>query len=593
MSWDLDTAAAMCSSTIRSAVWSPCDGFIAISLGATMDVLDSVTFQRLQTLEFPQAISTHSRALIFSPDSHILTCSSGGCWGDLGQELSVISWDLQTGGIVGIIRWQGPQQCSEADNPSITYSADGKMVAVLHWYYDQECINISICDIASSVYMHSHSLKTNDPPNAIWTHGGSLQFTAIHEQTVAIWEVGFISGCIPTKVKTIPVDQMVFPCPKYVIQVLLLPTPCRLALDFGSQILVWDVQNSKCLLHYTQDTFRPKMSFSSDGCFFAGSTSKSDIHLWKESPTGYVLHQTITPRTTSLNPLLSQSGESMVTFCDHTIQLWHTHKFTTCPPSILTQARQLIGNFTLDFSPDGTLAMVAMQGDTVVTVLNLKSGIPQLTIDVGVKVYGLRVIGNTGVVICDGVVAAWNLPAGGYVPNARLAFKDRSWRIHLGHAPPCTYLVSASISPDSHYIALRSGSEQSSELEIWSGSTGELLGHKTTEGDVPWFTQEGYNVWSVTPSGKAEVWKVGSGEEVLEHQGNIVDVEHPPEGYPWTSSQGYRVTDDWWILGPDGKRLLILPPPWQSHVVRQVWKGQFLALLHIGLSEPVILEFEP
>ena len=73
-----------------------------------------------------------------------------------------------------------------------------------------------------------------------------------------------------------------------------------------------------------------------------------------------------------------------------------------------------------------------------------------------------------------------------------------------------------------------------------------------------------------------------------------VDIEHPPEGYPWGSSRGYQVASDWWILGLDGKRLLMLPPPWQSQdAVRQVWKGQFLALLHVGLSEPVILELIP
>jgi hypothetical protein len=63
--------------------------------------------------------------------------------------------------------------------------------------------------------------------------------------------------------------------------------------------------------------------------------------------------------------------------------------------------------------------------------------------------------------------------------------------------------------------------------------------------------------------------------------------------YPWASSQGYQVTDDWWILNPDGKQLLMLPPPWQSDMVHQVWKGKYLALLHPGLLEPVILELEP
>jgi hypothetical protein len=71
-----------------------------------------------------------------------------------------------------------------------------------------------------------------------------------------------------------------------------------------------------------------------------------------------------------------------------------------------------------------------------------------------------------------------------------------------------------------------------------------------------------------------------------------VDIEDPPEESPWGSSCGYQVTEDWWILGQDGKRLLMLPPPWQSDVLQRVWKGKYLALLHCGLSEPVILKLE-
>ena len=50
--------------------------------------------------------------------------------------------------------------------------------------------------------------------------------------------------------------------------------------------------------------------------------------------------------------------------------------------------------------------------------------------------------------------------------------------------------------------------------------------------------------------------------------------------------------NDQWILSPDGKLLLMLPPPWQSSALQRVWKGQFLVLLHGRLSEPVILKLE-
>ena len=107
-----------------------------------------------------------------------------------------------------------------------------------------------------------------------------------------------------------------------------------------------------------------------------------------------------------------------------------------------------------------------------------------------------------------------------------------------------------------------------------------------------WFTPDGSHVWCVATDGGAKVWRVGERGKP-ERLELVAEIEHPPEGYPWRSSRGYRVTNDWWILGPDGKRLLMLPPPWQSYPVHWVWKGEFLALLHGDLSEPVILEMEP
>ena len=159
-------------------------------------------------------------------------------------------------------------------------------------------------------------------------------------------------------------------------------------------------------------------------------------------------------------------------------------------------------------------------------------------------------------------------------------------------------------------------------LRIYSISTGELFqnvdpGHWITS-TTPWLTPDGSYVLCVATDGKATGWEVGESEvsedcesevsevcesevsedckaEVSEDCESEVseDCENPLVGYPWESSRGYRVTNDWWILDWDRKRLLMLPPPWQSYPVRRVWKGKFLALLHGELSEPVILEMEP
>ena len=88
------------------------------------------------------------------------------------------------------------------------------------------------------------------------------------------------------------------------------------------------------------------------------------------------------------------------------------------------------------------------------------------------------------------------------------------------------------------------------------------------------------------------MWMVTAehGPTLPPRESRVVDTEHPPEGYPWRSSRGYRATDDGWVFGPDGKRLLMLPSPWRSLALRRVWNERILALLHGVLQEPVILE---
>ena len=232
--------------------------------------------------------------------------------------------------------------------------------------------------------------------------------------------------------------------------------------------------------------------------------------------------------------------------------------------------------------------MVAKRKDNMVTVLDLKSGVPRLTINASIEVCGLGVIGNAIVAIGSQMVITWDLPAEDYASGAQVGLEDSSLTIQLRDSPP-KYLVGTSISPDSRHIALC----VTYALHIHSGSTGELLWKESrSRWQKPWFSPDGNDVWCIDRSGKTEVWRVGGrrkGLELLEH---TVDVGHPPEGYPWASSHGYRVTNDWWILGPGGKRLLMLPPPWQSYPMDRRWERQFLALLHEGLSEPVILDLE-
>ena len=586
MPWGASTVATTCRGPLESAAWSPCDRFIAITCygGNTVDILDPATFQRLQILEFPQDIPTDYRTVIFSPDSRILTHL--GCHrtdGSIG-ELSVVSWDLQTGGVTSVIRQGVVARTRSSETHSAAYSASGKMIGVVCCGYFKNSM-LCIYDVISGALVHSMStIGPREFSTPTWTHGDSLRFATFDATIITVWEVGFTSGA-----KSIEVE-MALPPPVDFYRTDLEDTQfhsalCRLAIVFpGGVLVVWDVRNSRKLLDCADDNFHPRMSFSSDGHFFACSTIGSNIHLWKESPAGYILRGILTSGIGYPTPFLSRNGESIVMFGGHVIQLSRTKDFTIPPPGTLTRGPHLTKNFILEFSSDGMSAVVAMQGDNTATILNLKSGVSQLTLDAGMEVYGLGLIGNTVVVIGVSKVIVWNLPAGDHVPGTCVGVEGSSWTINLSNPPDFTP-TSASISPDFRHIA----HSDRSHLYVYGASTGEILWKESARGHAHRFSPDGYDIWYVDIRGNAEVWRVRGGRDKLEP---LVDMEDPPEGYPWGSSCGYRITDDWWILGPDGKRLLMLPPPWQSYPVQRVWKGRFLALLHAELPEPVILELE-
>ena len=463
MSWDTSTVATTCPSSIELAVWSPCNKFIAMTQCGTkaIGILESVTLQQLQILQPPRGTSTHLGVLIFSPNSQMLTYSGPSC---LDHEVFVISWDLQTGGIVSINKWQVSVQ-DIVVAPSITYSTDGKMVGVFCQPLDG-AVSIFICTVASGIYTHSHSLDVGAQLSGnIWAYGGSLRFTTADRTTITIWEVGFTPGAAPAVVKTLPAPDNLADCKRIGIQ--LLPSLCRLAIAYRDKVLVWDVWNSRCMLHYTGTGFDSRMSFSPSGHFFACKTSGSEIYLWRESSNGYILHKVLLSSAVYSTPIFSQNGESIAMFGGCTIQLWQTRKYVSPLPSTLTKT-----------------------------------------------------------------------------------FQDTGY----GELPSSDMLVK--------------------------------------QGVMPWFTQGRHSVWCAKDQDLVNMQRV-SEPEVLGLEVPLAGFEHQSTGHPQGPSHSYQIKDDWWVCGPDGRRLLMLPSPWASDLVKYVWKGQYLVLLYHGVSEPVVLDLKP
>jgi len=501
--------------------------------------------------------------LMFSPDGHLLT---GYSW----DPKCLVIWDVQTGGPINNI--------STSWHPGLmSYSGCGTMLGVL-----SDRGTITTYNTISGTQLSSHSVP-KPITGTIWTCGECLQFATVESGSITIWEVSFSSSYGPTQIGSLPLptsDDLSYGH-------VFLPAHSWIAFILQERVVVWDAQHEKYLLN-SEDVNNPRiLFFSPDGCFFICGTWGPEIHLWKESPDGY---QKLLSNIGGNNLVFSPNGESFISYGGPMLQLWYTTSSIPSPPGISTQASQHIEDFLLEFSPDESLVAVAQWLGNTATVLNIRTGNPLLVIDTDTKICGMRITESTTIVVGDGKIVTWDLPAEDCTFNIRRNISDSVQTTMLEHSAPNRRLY-ASISPDLNHIAFGDTvSSKAEDLTIYDMHTGKLLAATGSDGYLPGFTPGGHKVWCAT-HGEVDQWAIikdnGSNVTRLESLGKA---EEPLSGFPWHSSCGYQVTDDGWILSSSGKWLLWLPHHWRSMDTDRRWSGKSLAIWHSGLLEPVILE---
>ena len=309
-----------------------------------------MTLKQLKVFTHPEG---YPQLLAFSPECHLLT------WVGY-QQGPFITWDLQTGIQVSQIIMEERSYVPQAH--SITYSGCGTMFGVLFGDIDDRTTAIGTYDILSNKCICYHPVKV-PVKRTIWTHGEYIQFVSPGPGPPAIWEVGFTSEHPPTEVESLPIPNDFNPLEKF----FLFSTLSRLAYVLGNTILVWDTQCSKLLLDSGDIGGIWNMTFSSDGHFFAHevnpTTSGSpEVYLWKESPTGYILHQrfvTIGAIYSDCGLHFSPNGQSIVLANGPNLQLWHTTDSIPSPSSSPTKPFQGIEGFIVEFSLDRSLVVTA------------------------------------------------------------------------------------------------------------------------------------------------------------------------------------------------------------------------------------------
>jgi WD40 repeat protein len=564
------------TSYVRAVVWSPCSKFIAVSRTlkreTVLEILDAVTLKQLTVL-----YQDLTRSFIFSPDSRLLTWFSQ-CEGEF------LSWDLRAGVRHSTI---SPELAQARRCSSLTYSECGRMLAVL--FSSAEDSTISIYNVLSGAHTHSH--QVGHILGEIWTHGESIRYASFASGYITIWEFEFASGHQPTQVKSLPTPGHF--CPS---RSLIHPTLSRLAFINQGAVLVQDCQESRFLLDCKDLKAPVWMSFSHDGCLFACGTHGGEIYLWKETPTGYVLHRKFQSGYKSPMNCVSPDGRLIVGWGDSGVQVWRTTDPATSLSSISTKPHTHTRIHKVEFSPGEVFVAITQLQDNVVTVLHLESGEPWLVINTGLRVSGLRVGSSAIVVVGRGTIVTWDLPAGNYPLNVRVNIDDSVRTVTF--SPPgllngTPEPLPTSISSDLHRMAIVCSlvsAHSKFTLSLYDVSTGQCLASVFMEWErMPWLVLGEHDVWCGVDHMVAHEWSIiGDGESIELEPIGLTSTKCVPGGLPCEPSCGYRVTDDGWVLS--SKYLLWLPPYSRSDRMDRVWIGQFLALLCPALPEPVLLE---
>ena len=477
-----------------------------------------------------------------------------------------MSWDLQTSGPISYIKpgWF----CN-----SVTYSECGTMLGG----YFLESRNIIIYNILSETQIFSHSI-TKCITGDIWTHDGHLQYTIVNPKSITIWEVSFTSGHAPIEVCTLQTpDNFPESEPEALV---FFPTLSLLAFTLPGKIFVWDAQGQKILLDSDATAMDGWISFSPDGQFFIYETDYSEFCLYKKSPDGYLPHQKLVPSVGCSLLLTSPDGGSIISSSGLALQLWHTNYLLSLQ-SISSPAQQTQDAY-LEFLPDEPSVAIAESSEAV-TILDLKSGNPQIVIDVGMEVCGMEIIGGKIIVVGSERSIIWELPTGNHTFGTK-------WNV--GHSIRTIKFNGKleyhriSISPNLDYMVGDHG-----HLAILDMYTGKELGIVLSVGWLPGFALDGKNIWYAHSGGGVKLWEIVKSNGGVE----LKDFEtiEPLIEFPWCSPHGYQITDDGWVFSSSGKRLLWLPHLWRADAkIQRKWNGKILALLHDGLPEVVILEFK-
>ena len=368
----------------------------------------------------------------------------------------------------------------------------------------------------------------------------------------------------------------------------LSPVSFHASFVTQKKTIILDIQDSKLLLQtdVAQHDAVLQGQFSPDGYFFACKKSVHESGVWKNIPTGYMPWSSLRSRLDIWGISWSPASASILCKSNYGIQLLCLSSCLSPPPPSMIEPIYGPQNHLVAYSVDQVHIVMAQQSDNVVTVLNYHLGTSQKFIDTDMQILDVKIVDNTIFAIDNHILVSWDFKAGGIAHNThgtRRMIPDWTqghWgNMSLSH--DCSWIAAYT-----HYSALVFYVKTLRGYNI--KIDGKISGIQ--------FSPDGHKLW-ISGGGlyyfvKLEVpgnWNSLDGEdqtilEATEGDGELL-FSH--------SSCGHSCGIDFkWVMDPQGRKILWLPPNWRFNDWREArWDGNFLALLHKHHPEPIIIEF--
>ena len=523
-------------SEYRSFAWSPCGQLIAASYRGVMEIRDPRSSELLSTLKPTEPTSWFIGPLAYSPDGHSLAAFSN---------VSLIVWDIQTGGVVK------EAKCGATDKVPLAWSLDGRTIGTILLDRDFNPIyTVCVYDVASGATRFPGTLRSIDKPH-LWAHNRSFRIMTTgwdgEAWIIDISEVGSVLAKIESfRIGLLGGDDRIES---------FSPSTYRISALVRDQLRILDIQNSECLLVQEGDHFSSHC-FSSDGSLFAASPPES-LRIWKYTSGHYTLwrefpHRKFSPFLLRFSPNLSSIAGS---FPD-ALEVWPLDRSPTVADSDdHTQLAVL--------SHRGTYTATCRQWDTFITTTSLHSQVPPQFIDAHMKIHTLALTGNILLVFGSEVIVAWRLTEEGGVvglfPGRRAGRVDSIWAVpRPDHAM---------FSIEDQIVVVKYGEYI---IHTYHSGTGEVV--------------ECAQMTPRRPGPSYSPWDMCFGRHYPHY--NRLGEWGTPSGGDWPVSQ--TIPREGWVKDPEGKHRLWVPVEWRTPPPSPGWFSD-ITTLWLNLGRTVII----